>query len=118
MLHMSLSEELIIPENLDWEILKRFFITAQSSSFKEAALKIGTSKGALNTQMSHLEEILNTEIFLRYSKNRSTKLTVNGQKLAAKVEAIKKIINEENIFLKNIFHETYKLKFHMDLTPT
>lgn len=69
------------PIQINWELLKRFNVVANSYSFVEAARKIGTSPSALLIQMDTLEKEVGYLLFKRVSKNRSKILTPEGELL-------------------------------------
>lgn len=74
-----MNKKITIPDNINWEYLKRFKICAESNTFKEAYEKIGTSPSGLNNQLDVLEEELKIKLFERSSHNRSINLTLQGQ---------------------------------------
>ncbi|AIL13819.1 hypothetical protein IM40_10560 (plasmid) [Candidatus Paracaedimonas acanthamoebae] len=84
-----------IPNNLDWELLKRFNICTHSSTFAEAAKKIKTSQGALNRQLDTLENELGKKLFLRTAKYRSMELTPDGKDLKNIVDQVFDIISKK-----------------------
>ena len=86
------NNKLNIPKNLDWELLKRFQVVVHSSTFGEAAIKIGTGQGALVKQMTTLESALKTDLFVRTAKKRSIELTPAGKTLAINTEIIHDIV--------------------------
>ena len=67
------------PEDINWELLKRFMICASSDNFRDAKNRIGTSASALSKQMDDLEKILGVELFERVQQNRTCSLTEHGQ---------------------------------------
>ena len=73
------SDPIAFPEDINWELLKRFLICASSKSFREATDKIGTSPSALGKQMEELENILGVHLFERVNDYRSNQLTHHGQ---------------------------------------
>ena len=94
--------KLNIPKNLDWELLKRFQVVTNSNTFAEAAIKIGTSQGALVNQMSALENSLKTDLFLRSAKKRSIELTPIGKILASMTNKIDNIFSSTNSDLEDV----------------
>lgn len=70
---------LAFPEDINWELLKRFMICASSKTFREAKDKIGTSPSALSKQMDELENALGIKLFERINDYRSNQLTSHGE---------------------------------------
>ena len=87
-----MSNKIKIPNNIDWNHLKRFNICVQSKNFAEAALKIGTSQGGLLRQLDNLEHQLGTRLFIRTAKNRSHELTPEGKMLANIVNRMDELV--------------------------
>ncbi|MGI4851763.1 MAG: LysR family transcriptional regulator [Janthinobacterium lividum] len=78
---MTDSKKSILPDDINWDHLKRFKICAESKNFKEAAAKIGTSTTALSHQIDTLEIELNYKLFELVNHNRTLKLTDQGNHL-------------------------------------
>ena len=76
---MANTKESQLPDNINWEYLKRFKVCAESKNFKEAAQKINTSPHALGSQIDNLEESLGFSLFERVNQNRTSKLTPQGE---------------------------------------
>jgi DNA-binding transcriptional LysR family regulator len=70
---------LVIPEDINWEYLKRFMICVECKNYKEACQKIGTSLSALSKQLDALEDELKITLFQRVNYNRTTNLTTEGK---------------------------------------
>ncbi|GEM_PF-4811617 len=81
-----MTDELYFPLHVNWELLKRFNIVANSYSFQEAARKVGTSSSALLGQMDQLEKELTYPLFKRVNRNRSKVLTPDGEMLKVATE--------------------------------
>lgn len=89
---MSTIKKLALSKKLDWELLKRFNIVVNSTSFGEAAKEIGTSQGALVKQIDNLEESLGEALFVRSAKNRTFELTPAGNLLASLTQKMDNIV--------------------------
>jgi DNA-binding transcriptional LysR family regulator len=79
--YMASKIKIDIPENIDWELLRRFNIVAHSTTFSEAIKKIGTNQHTISRQIDALEETLGVKLFYRVIKHRSIELTQSGEKL-------------------------------------
>ncbi len=92
---MKKTDKIIIPNNLDWELLKRFNVCIHATSFAEAASQIGTSQAALIKQINNLEEQIGVPLFVRMAKNRSLELTAEGKILASITQNIDKLVKNQ-----------------------
>ncbi len=103
--------KLNIPNDIDWDFLKRFNICTHSSSFVEAAKKLGTSQASLLRQMDVLETELGKNLFERTAKYRSMELTPDGKLLKSITDQIFEIVKKqvvENITKKTVSYEPRK----------
>ncbi len=97
-----MAKPVFIPNDINWELLKRFNVCANSFGFNEAAKKIGTSPSALLGQIEVLEKQIGFNLFERVNRNRSKTLTPEGQMLK---EATQQIF----LFLSTPMNEQKKL---------
>lgn len=99
-------KNIIVPNTVDWDLLKRFLICAKSKTFVQAAEKCATSPDALRKQMFRLEEQLNEKVFVRFDKKVLTHLTPFGQALEKKARIARDFLMskqpiEESYFRQN-----------------
>ena len=107
-----------LPDNVNWEYLKRFKICAESKNFKEAAHKISTSANALSAQIDALEESLGTPLFERVNQNRTSTLTHHGERIVQLVSMASLYLSGSRP-VKNvpILQEEEKQKIRIVTTP-
>lgn len=94
-------------KNLDWEILKNFFITSESKNISEAANLLKLAQRTLKKQVIDLEEVLGSKVFTRRDKGYvSTTLTPQGEDLKRKISHIYSILDgKKEIIEDNDFKE-------------
>jgi hypothetical protein len=78
--------------SLNWEILNRFNIVADSSTFSEAAVRVKTSVSALFHQIEQLEKDLGCPLFERVNRNRSINLTKEGLQIKRATQHVSSFI--------------------------
>ena len=90
----------IYSSNFDFNKYRAFFAVAEFSSFSKAAEALHISQPAISYSIKELEEQLGVKLFIR--KNKSIKLTDNGQKLLNYVQkAFNNLIMAERILTEN-----------------
>lgn len=94
---MTKSKNLEIPNNLSWDLLRKFNICAKSKTFAEACIKLDIGQSALTKQIDLLEQAMNTNLFIRVAKNRSKKLTESGYMLLAICNNIENLIENNTL---------------------
>lgn len=81
-------------KNLDWEILKNFFVASESKNISEAANLLKLAQRTLKKQIIDLEQILGSKVFTRRDKGYiSTTLTPQGEDLKRKIFHINSILD-------------------------
>ena len=65
--------------DIDIRLLRTFLILAENESFTKTAERIGRSQSAASMQIAKLEEILDTQLFIRDKRNVT--LSTDGEKL-------------------------------------
>lgn len=115
---MAQLKEIPVPDNVNWEYLKRFKICAESKNFKEAAQKINTSPHALGSQLDALEESFGFPLFERVNHNRTSKLTPQGGYVLQLVSMASRYLSGSRS-LKNaqVVKEEEKQKIRIVTTP-
>jgi DNA-binding transcriptional LysR family regulator len=68
------------------EMLRIFKVVAESTNFKEAAIRLGTSPQSVTRAIKELEEILGEPLF--YRSTRNTTITEFGKQMAQKSEGV------------------------------
>lgn len=90
----------IYSSNFDFNKYRAFFAVAEFSSFSKAAEALHISQPAISYSIKELEDQLGVKLFIR--KNKSIKLTDNGQKLLNYVQkAFNNLIMAERIITEN-----------------
>lgn len=115
---MKDAKKSILPDDINWEHLKRFKICAESKSFKEAAEKIDTSTNALSQQINSLEKELGFTLFELVNHNRTLKLTHHGDRVLQLVSMAQLYLNGSRPLNKEqILQEEAQHKIKIVTTP-
>lgn len=89
-------------KNLDWEILKNFFVASESKNISEAANLLKLAQRTLKKQIIDLEEVLGSKVFTRRDKGYvSTTLTPQGENLKRKIFHINSILDEKKEIIED-----------------
>lgn len=95
---------------MDLELLKKFAVVAEEGSLTAAAKRLNTSQSALSRAMDLFEYRLKTDLFVRHP--RGVDLTTQGERL---FEHAKKIILENEIFLKSFLEDENKISGDLNI---
>ncbi len=109
-------DKIIIPSQVDWDLLKRFIICAESKSFVEAAKIASTSPDAIRKQMLRLETQMEEKLFLRHNKKVLTSLTPIGGLLRRKINILSNFLSSTSLIDKDYFSRNDLEKFEIITT--
>lgn len=90
---------------MDLELLKKFYVVAEEKSLSSAAKRLHTTQSALSRSMALFEYRLKTDLLIR--TNKGVELTSQGERLYYHA---KKIVQENNIFLRSFFENDEKIE--------
>jgi DNA-binding transcriptional LysR family regulator len=93
---------------MDTDLLKTFLRISEVKNFTKAAETLGRTQASISMQISRLESILQTELFLR--SPRHVELTAHGEKL---ILHAKKILAEEQSMLRHFVRPSFKGKIRL-----